>query len=224
MTKHPSASLTDQQCFDWCVSDRSTSACTRIASNGYCYKYGPAKLDITPATTNRLLNIPPVVSSDSYNPRLQKKFLTDGQRHQPTKTNGKIADKDYWHSKTGNAQWAKVTMAQRAHITRVEISNRCDCCEDLLTGAKVYVGQAETGVESECGDSIPSTAKCSQAIVNCNIVGDYVIVRHTYGTFNIIEMEAYGVSALPHHGNGAANQWCWIIDQTIPIGDYNKLL
>ena len=133
----------------------------------------------------------PEVSS-TYGSKYGKQYLTDGKKQHTSNTRG------FWHSVPGKDQWAKIAFQERSTIDKVRVTNRCDCCEETrLTGAKVFIGQSGGGAETQCGGSIPFTARCTDAVVVCGgVAGDYVVVRHSYWmlsgqSLNIVEMEAY---------------------------------
>jgi serine/threonine protein kinase len=154
------------------------------------------------APTNILLGILPEVSSvkNTQDQNQQgPKFLTDGQKPHASYN-------QFWQSATSdNTAWAKVTFKQRSLISRVQVTNRCDCCDERLTGARVYIGQSADGDEMQCGDSIPAIGACEDAVLSCNITGYYVVIRKSNSrspdkysdTLNIAELEAYG---MPYHG------------------------
>ena len=83
----------------------------------------------------------------------------------------------------------------------MRVTNRCDLCPycpEWLTGARVYIGQTsstDSGGEEQCGDPIPSTGGCKDAVLECNIEGDYVVIRkdpNKNAPLNIMELEAHG--------------------------------
>jgi hypothetical protein len=141
--------------------------------------------------------MPEVSSEHPDTDRLAKQYLTDGKKT----TDG---DKDYWHSAESNTDpnaWAKVIFKQRATIYRVHVTNRCggNCCEERLTGGIVYIGQSADGTETQCGDPIPTTGACKDAVLECNIEGDYIVIRKkpSSHSLNIVELEAYTVQPPP---------------------------
>eukprot|EP00729_Bicosta_minor_P014593 gene14593-19646_t len=145
---------------------------------------------------NVLLGILPEVNR-TYQPAWapdvhQATYLTDG---------GKTAG--FWHSHKDPYQWAKVTFKKWYRISQVRVTNRCDCpdCAEWLTGSRVYIGQSASAgrdVEEQCGDPIPPTALCQDAVLECNIDGDYIVIRNDPSSaypLNIMEIEAHGVVA-----------------------------
>ena len=141
---------------------------------------------------NILLGIMPEANHTHLPDHHQLKYLTDGQ-----KTGG------FWHSRNDPNQWAKVTFKQRSVISQVKVTNRCGCdfCAPWLTGARVYIGQsADADAEVQCGGPIPTTGMCNDAVLECNIEGDYVVIRKEPSNphaLNIVELEAHGKQLPP---------------------------
>lgn len=152
-------------------------------------------------SANILLGIIPEVSSTYQNDTngYSKEYMTDGNKQHTTNTLGS-AGSGYWHSLgglTGKTAWAKVVFKERSSVHQVRLTNRCDQNGDRISGAKVFIGQSDSNDERQCGGSIPPTSLCSDAVVICEIVGDYIIVRQSPGIIlQIVELQAYG-SAVP---------------------------
>jgi len=112
-------------------------------------------------------------------------ILTDGE------TNSK---KGYWHScKRGTSAFAKFNLEAPASITRVDITNRADCCEDRLTNVQVLLKNSETNKEVLCG-RIGRTGRGQTARVTCDdtIKANQVIVKGGNGNLHFSEIKAWG--------------------------------
>ena len=145
----------------------------------------------TPLGTNIVRGIMPEVSSNEE-PR-NKNHLTDGIKIHAGPNNG------YWHApSSASSSWAKITFKEQSTISEVRVTNRCDCCGERITGAKVFIGIAGTrNSEVQCGEPIPATNNCADAVVDCGlgITGDYVIIRHSGNfTLNVVEIEVYALT------------------------------
>jgi hypothetical protein len=112
--------------------------------------------------------------------------LTDGET---------FSRKGYWHScKRGEFAWAKFEIKKPSSVWKVDVANRADCCENRLTGAKVYVQDADTGAEVLCG-IMGATGRGKTGSVFCNekIKGNAVILKGgPNGGLNVAEVSAWG--------------------------------
>jgi len=88
-----------------------------------------------------------------------------------------------------DGQLMRVTFKEISHVTRVEISNRGDCCQNRAIGFSVNV-KIDGRITKICGKITTAQAKYS---FDCDAYGDQVeLVKNTIGELNIAEIEVYG--------------------------------
>jgi len=108
-------------------------------------------------------------------------------------TDGSWSHGSVFHTCDANYPWWMVDLGRDdAHITKVSVYNRSDCCQDRLLHTDVQILDAEGTI---LASQRINTVNLAHHFTFPNVVGRSVrLYKHVYGVLNVAEVEVLGWS------------------------------